>query len=299
MKISGNRILILILAGLLAASVLVNLWFAGVVLPEKESDLANLSQRYSDLEAVNSGHLAELAIASENLTRYSGEIVRYQGEVGNLSTQLNTTSGAYLGSASLDAPVIFKTVDSLNGAESDNETGGMITVTAEMRYGQGRILVETKPPLGLTFQETASNAVAAARKYTGKNISSEDVVFTVRAAKEPQSIDGPSAGALMGILAVSVLEKSPVNESVAITGSISSDGRIGSIGGLPDKAKAAKAAGKSLLLIPRENRYLTVVHISGSSRVSETVDAREFLEKQVGIRCEYIDTLADIPRYMT
>lgn len=297
MTVSWQKVLILALAGLLAVSVLANAWYAGIVVPGRDADIRNLTGEKSDLMMQNEEYLASLATANETILRYSGDIGRYRDEVGNLSDRLNTTSGAYLGSATLDAPVIFKTVDG-SGQESDEETGGMLRVSAEMRYGEGRVLVETHPPLGVTFQETARDAVDAARKLTGKNLSLEDVVFTVKAEKEPQSVDGPSAGALMGFLAVSVLNNTPVNESVTITGSITSDGHIGSIGGLPDKAKAAAAAGKTLLLIPRENRDLTIVHVKGSSRVAESVDAKTFIEQEVGIRCEYIDSLADIPQYM-
>lgn len=297
MNIPAPKILFLVVSGLLALSLIANFWYAGIEIPRMNSDIRNLTEETSALTDQKNSCNASLAAADQSISQYTRDIGRYADEVGNLSTRLNTTSGAYLGSASMEAPVVFQMVDR-NGQESDNTTGGMILVSAEMRYGQGRVLVETHPPLGVTFQETAGDAVTAAKKLTGKNLSNEDVVFTVKAAKQPLSVDGPSAGALMGYLAFAVMNGTPVNTSIAITGSIDEKGHIGSIGGLPEKAQAAANANKTLLLIPRENQYLTVVHITGSSRVAETVDAKTFIEKQVKIRCEYIDSLSDISQYM-
>ena len=66
-------------------------------------------------------------------------------------------------------------------------------------------------------------------------------------------VDGPSAGAAMAVAAVSVLTGRPVDGASAMTGEISVQGRVLPVGGVPAKAEAAKRAGLSRVLVPREN----------------------------------------------
>ncbi len=66
----------------------------------------------------------------------------------------------------------------------------------------------------------------------------------------PEKIGGPSAGGLLTAGSVSSLSGVPVREAVAMTGTILPNGRIGNVGGIPDKMRAAKAAGMSTILVP-------------------------------------------------
>lgn len=74
-------------------------------------------------------------------------------------------------------------------------------------------------------------------------------------AIESANIGGPSAGmmytlAIMDLLIDGDLTKGHV---VAGTGTISSDGRVGPIGGIRQKVVAAEAAGADLMLVPQDN----------------------------------------------
>lgn len=42
-------------------------------------------------------------------------------------------------------------------------------------------------------------------------------------------------------------------QTVAVTGTLERDGRVGSVGGIPQKVRAAEAAGARLLLVPEPN----------------------------------------------
>ena len=80
---------------------------------------------------------------------------------------------------------------------------------------------------------------------------------------------------------------------------------IGAIGGVLEKAKAAKSGGKTLFLIPRENSELVIYNQVERSfggftlveNVPETVNAKEYIEKNAGIRTEYVDTIEDVLNY--
>jgi predicted S18 family serine protease len=297
MTMQTGRILTVLLAALVCVSIAFNAYLFAIVIPGKESAIASLTEQYGELRATDAEHVRLLGEANAAIREYAGEIARYEQTVQELSTKLNTTSGAFLGSASLDAPIVIQKVRPGSSEPVGGEKGGVITITVQVRYGEGRVLVETHPPLGLTFQETATTAVAAAQKFTGSNLSEKDVVFTVRSAVEPQQVEGPSAGALMGILLVSVLEPAHLNQNVTITGSITQNGYIGGVGGIVEKAEAAKADGKTLFLIPRENRSLRIQSTGYPGQVG-IVDAKSYIESNVGIRTEYVDSLADLPGLM-
>ena len=108
----------------------------------------------------------------------------------------------------------------------------------------------------------------------------------------------------MTLLMISAIEGTPLNPDVILTGTIDQDGRVGAIGGVIEKATAAKEKGKRLLLLPRENSQLvrytertrdfygyTVVE-----RVPERIDAKQYIESEIGIPVEYVDTIDDVLR---
>ena len=66
-------------------------------------------------------------------------------------------------------------------------------------------------------------------------------------------VDGPSAGIAMAVAAVSALTGQPVDGATAVTGEIGVQGRALPVGGVPAKVEAARKAGLSRVLIPRDN----------------------------------------------
>jgi len=77
------------------------------------------------------------------------------------------------------------------------------------------------------------------------------------------------------------------------------------IGGVLEKVKAAKAGGKTLFLIPRENGGLvTYKYVERNfsdftfvERVPEIMNAKEYIDQNMGIRTEYVDTIDNVLNY--
>jgi predicted S18 family serine protease len=103
---------------------------------------------------------------------------------------------------------------------------------------------------------------AAARNFTHADLSENDVVFTMKSQEQTNSIDGPSAGALMCILLVSVIDGRSLDSNVTVTGTIETDALSGRRG-LLEKAEAAHAAGKTLSSSPEANKDAVFVRGSG------------------------------------
>ncbi|CAG0962565.1 hypothetical protein METP2_00887 [Methanosarcinales archaeon] len=111
----------------------------------------------------------------------------------------------------------------------------------------------------------------------------------------------------MTLLVVGGLNNLELRKDMTMTGTIDKDGHVGEIGGVIEKAKAAKDSGKNLILLPGENSRLiqyiektrNYYGITVIERVPETIDAKDYIEKNIGINVEYIDNLDDVLKYAT
>lgn len=224
--------------------------------------------------------------------------------------ELQTHTTGLEGFATLQGPAVFQNVQENPtdpfGRQSVSEKGTLMNISVEIQPGKGRVLMQTTPLMGVVFQDAANTAVSVAEEKTGKSLSSSDVIFSINANDQVPGVDGPSAGALMSLLTISAINNEiKPNGGITLTGTIDNEGHVGAIGGVLKKAQAAKAGGKTLFLIPRENSELvTYKDVEGNyrgfnfvEREPETVDSKEYIEKNVGIRTEYVDTIDDVLNY--
>ena len=91
--------------------------------------------------------------------------------------------------------------------------------------------------------------------------------------------DGPSAGVTMTTAIVSALTGRKVRDHIAMTGEITLRGRVTAIGGVKEKVLAAKRAGITTVILPRDNEK-DILEIEPA-----------FLE---GLEFHYFDRLADL-----
>ena len=128
-----------------------------------------------------------------------------------------------------------------------------ITVTIQSN-GSGRVFVDTLPLTQVDMQGSARLAVKVASnlvendKNCNVDPSDFDYFFVVRTTAP--IIGGPSAGAVMTVATVALLENWSLDNKTVMTGMINPDGSIGPIGGIPQKIDAAASVGASRFLIP-------------------------------------------------
>jgi len=298
-----------ILALLLLVSLAANAVLIAFPLPADGGEVQELQGRIERLEQANEELGLQVAQDNRSLQSYAAQVDAYRTRVHDLEEELQQCPGGVAGSASLQAPAVLQTVRQVSDPpfvrEEVVEEGAMINVSVEVRPGKGRVLVQTTPLMGVMFQDAANTAAFVAEEDTGTSLSASDVIFSIEASDEVPAVDGPSAGALMTLLLIAAREGDELDENVTLTGTIDTEGNIGPVGGILLKAQAAHDAGKTYILLPRENsrivRYETVErNIGGISVIEqrpETIDTKATIEEEVGIEVIYVDTIDDVLAY--
>jgi ATP-dependent Lon protease len=111
----------------------------------------------------------------------------------------------------------------------------------------GSVMVESSE-IAYTYVRSYLNGDAKAKEFFDKNF----IHLHVPAGATPK--DGPSAGITMATALYSLARNKPIRAHYAMTGELTLAGFILPIGGLKEKAIAAKRAGVIDLIFPAENR---------------------------------------------
>lgn len=122
-----------------------------------------------------------------------------------------------------------------------------ITITSAVN-GSGHVFLDTFPLTEVDMQGSARLAARVAAQVAGKDVHAHDFFFVVRSGSE--QIGGPSAGATMTVGAIASLNDWNVRDDVLMTGTVSPDGTVGPVGGIPQKAAAAADVGVTRFLFP-------------------------------------------------
>ncbi len=175
--------------------------------------------------------------------------------------------------------------------------GGTADLYLHIQPGTGQVFMDTFPLAKLDTQSSTRYATRVACSYAGVDCEQYDFFFTIRA--NSRIVGGPSAGAAIAVLTAALLTGTPVDDSIAITGTIDSGGLIGPVAGIKEKVLAAQEAGLSLVLIsafayPTElnKSYLVLInHTNESVNLSRVYVP--FNVSSLGIPVRRVTTLAD------
>jgi ATP-dependent Lon protease len=201
------------------------------------------------------------AVARKIAARVAGAIpvpVGAGGEDGAAPVVTAANLPEYLGPPKIRDEVSFRV--SRPGVATGvawTETGGdvLFVEASLLPGGHGNIILTGQ--LGNVMQESARAAVSHIRAATtplgvsADFLESHDLHIHVPAGAIPK--DGPSAGVTMATAIVSALKNQTVREDVAMTGEITLSGLVLPVGGIREKALAARRHGISTFILPARN----------------------------------------------
>ncbi|MCD6371043.1 MAG: ATP-dependent protease LonB, partial [Thermoplasmata archaeon] len=159
----------------------------------------------------------------------------------------------------------------------------MAEVTPAQSRDQGRMIATGK--LGEIAKEAVENVSAIIKKYFGKHITNYDVHIQFIGTYE--GVEGDSASISVATAVLSALEKIPVNQSVAMTGSLSIRGHVLPVGGVTAKVEAAIEAGFEKVIIPAANLQDVILDEAHEGRI-EIIPATTVVDviKHALVDCE-------------
>ncbi|WP_231184068.1 ATP-dependent protease LonB [Haladaptatus sp. DYF46] len=170
-------------------------------------------------------------------------------------------------------------VGRVNGLAVMGEDSGIVMpVMAEVAPSQGPGQVIATGKLQDIAEEAVQNVSAIIKKFSDEDISEKDIHIQYVQAYE--GVQGDSASVTMATAVISALENIPIDQSIAMTGSLSVRGDVLPVGGVTHKIEAAAKAGVETVIIPKANEqdvmieeeYEEMVEIIPVSHISEVLE---------------------------
>jgi Lon-like ATP-dependent protease len=170
-------------------------------------------------------------------------------------------------------------VGKVNGlAVMGDDSGVLLPVMAEVTEAQGRGEVIATGRLQEIAEESVDNVIAIIKKFTGESIKDKDV--HIQFVQTHEGVDGDSASVTIATAIISAIKDVEVNQSVAMTGSLSVRGDVLPVGGVTHKVEAAAKAGMDKVIIPKANEddlvleeeYKDMVEVIPVSNISEVLN---------------------------
>jgi ATP-dependent Lon protease len=193
----------------------------------------------------------------------------------------------YLGPARFKREAAFRT--SRPGVATGlawTETGGdVLYIEATLLPGGNQNIILTGQ-LGNVMQESARAALSHLRSRAGELgigpefLAKHDLHVHVPAGAIPK--DGPSAGVTMATAILSAARNVPVRQDVAMTGEITLSGLVLPVGGIREKALAARRSGIRTMILPALNEP-DLAELPEEIRKDMTFEPVETLEQVIAI----------------
>ncbi len=150
-------------------------------------------------------------------------------------------------------------------------------VTPASSRSEGKFIPTGK--LGKIANEAVKNVSAVIKKHMAKDVASYDM--HVQFLQTYEGIEGDSASISVAVSIISAMEGIPVNQSIAMTGSLSVRGDVLPVGGVSSKVEAAINSGIKEVIIPQSN-------------IDDISLSKDMLNK---IKIKPVKTLAQVIKY--
>ena len=134
---------------------------------------------------------------------------------------------------------------------ADTYSGIVIPIESQVaRGGKEKDIIATGS-LGKIAKEAVKNVSAIVKRYFGEDIRKYDLY--VQFLQTYEGVEGDSASIAVATSIISAIEKIPVRQDTAMTGSLSVRGDVLPVGGVTTKVEAAIDAGIKRIIIPKSN----------------------------------------------
>ncbi|WP_423746740.1 ATP-dependent protease LonB (plasmid) [Haladaptatus sp. SPP-AMP-3] len=189
-------------------------------------------------------------------------------------------------------------VGRVNGlAVMGDDSGIVMPVMAEIAPSQGPGKVIATGKLQDIAEEAVQNVSAIIKKFSDEKIAKKDIHIQYVQAYE--GVQGDSASVTMATAVISALENIPIDQSIAMTGSLSVRGDVLPVGGVTHKIEAAAKAGVETVIIPKANEqdvmieeeYEEMVEIIPVSHISEVLEVALVGESKIERLTERLRTI--------
>ncbi len=168
----------------------------------------------------------------------------------------------------------------MGSTDMSDFTGVVMPIVAEVTQAQhphnGTVYATGK--LGEIAKEAVQNVSAVIKKISGKNVA--DVDIHVQFIGTYEGVEGDSASVSIATAVISSLESIPIDQTVAMTGSLSVRGDVLPVGGVTAKVEAAIDTGLSKVIVPASNfndiildeAHKDKIQIIGASRIEDVLE---------------------------
>ncbi len=210
--------------------------------------------------------------------RELGGLVRIAGDLACEENALVTTSKHVLGARRIARPLEQQVADRMierrqdyamlvNSGERVGRVNGLAVLGADSGLSDfsgimlpvEALVTPTQSKSGSVFatgglsdlaKESVTNVSAVIKKLTGKDVSDYDIHIQF---VDTHGVDGDSASITIATAIISAFEDIPIDQNLAMTGSLSVRGEVLPIGGVTAKIEAAAKSGINRVIIPRAN----------------------------------------------
>ncbi len=135
--------------------------------------------------------------------------------------------------------------------EGDSHSGIILPIESEVAPGKEKEIIATGK-LGEIAKEAVKNVSVIIKKYFGEDIRDKYDIH-VQFLQTYEGVEGDSASVAVALSIISALNKLPIKQNYAMTGSLSVRGEILPIGGVSSKVEAAIDAGIEKVIVPMSN----------------------------------------------
>ncbi|MED5272436.1 MAG: S16 family serine protease, partial [Candidatus Thermoplasmatota archaeon] len=180
--------------------------------------------------------------------RELGGLVRISGDLAFEEGAEFTSARHVLGARKIARPLEQQVADRM--IEKRQEYSLLVNKGERVGRVNGLAVLGANSGLSDLAKESVTNVSAVIKKLTGKNISDYDIHIQF---VDTHGVDGDSASITIATAIISALEEIPIDQNLAMTGSLSVRGEVLPIGGVTAKIEAAAKSGIKRIIIPHSN----------------------------------------------